>query len=109
MPGACPRPLFLIGFLVALSDALTSPQIARQLGDNLTSSIAVFTGLAATLVFGWLVFRLRRPVAHLIRILPLAQRLKQPALQQTLRIFSSLWYWPILLMVLVSVINLVGN
>ena len=29
-----PRPLFLIGFLAALSDALTSPQIARQLGGN---------------------------------------------------------------------------
>lgn len=28
----CPKPLFLIGFLAALSDALTSPQIARQLG-----------------------------------------------------------------------------
>ena len=33
----CPRPLFLIGFLAALSDALTSPQIARQLGGNITS------------------------------------------------------------------------
>ncbi len=52
-----PRPLFLIGFLVALSDALTSPQIAHQLGSNLTSSMAVFTGLAASISFG-LVFRL---------------------------------------------------
>ncbi|MVV47646.1 mechanosensitive ion channel [Pseudomonas sp. PB120] len=103
-----PRPLFLIGFLVALSDALTSPQIGRQLGGNLTSSIAVFTGLAATITFGILVLRMRRPVAHLIRILPLAQRLSQPAVRETLRIFSGLWHWPILLMVLVSVINLIG-
>ncbi|WP_421548940.1 mechanosensitive ion channel family protein [Pseudomonas sp. QD4] len=104
----CPRPLFLIGFLAALSDALTSPQIARQLGGNITSSIAVFTGLFASVIFGLLVIRLRRPVAHLIRNRPLAQRLKQPALQESLRIFSGLWYWPILLMVLVSAINLIG-
>ncbi|MFP0195318.1 hypothetical protein ACKJSM_09115 [Pseudomonas sp. PHC1] len=38
---AASLPLFLIGFLAALSDALTSPQIARQLGGNITSSIAV--------------------------------------------------------------------
>jgi small-conductance mechanosensitive channel len=104
----CPRPLFLIGFLAALSDALTSPQIARQLGGNITSSIAVFTGLFAAVIFGVLVVRLRRPVAHLIRNRPLAQRLKHPALQQSLRVFSGLWYWPILLMVLVSAINLIG-
>lgn len=103
-----PRPLFVIGFLVALSDALTSPQIAHQLGSNLTSSIAVFTGLAATISFGLLVFRMRRPVGQMIRILPLAQRRSQPALRETLRIFSGLWYWPILLMVLVSVINLIS-
>ncbi|HWT68556.1 MAG TPA: mechanosensitive ion channel family protein [Pseudomonas sp.] len=103
-----PRPLFVIGFLVALSDALTSPQIAHQLGSNLTSSIAVFTGLAATIAFGLLVLRMRRPVGQVIRILPLAQRRSQPALRETLRIFSGLWYWPILLMVLVSVINLIS-
>ncbi|WP_439877727.1 mechanosensitive ion channel family protein [Pseudomonas prosekii] len=104
----CPKPLFLIGFLAALSDALTSPQIARQLGGNITSSVAVFTGLFASIIFGLLVIRLRRPVAHLIRNRPLSQRLKQPSLQESLRIFSGLWYWPILLMVMVSAINLIG-
>lgn len=104
----CPKPLFLIGFLAALSDALTSPQIARQLGGNITSSIAVFTGLFASVIFAMLVIRLRRPVAHLIRNRPLAQRLKHPAVQQSLRVFSGLWFWPILLMVLVSAINLIG-
>ncbi|NWA91635.1 mechanosensitive ion channel [Pseudomonas sp. D8002] len=104
----CPKPLFLIGFLAALSDALTSPQIARQLGGNITASVAIFTGLFASVIFGMLVIRLRRPVAHLIRNRPLAQRLKHPAVQQSLRVFSGLWYWPILLMVLVSAINLIG-
>ncbi len=87
---------------------LTSPQIARQLGGNITSSVAVFTGLIASIIFGLLVIRLRRPVAHLIRNRSLAQRLKQPSLQESLRIFSGLWYWPIVLMVLVSAINLIG-
>ncbi|WP_412072524.1 mechanosensitive ion channel family protein [Pseudomonas fluorescens] len=101
-------PLFLIGFFAALSDALTSPQIARQLGGNITSSVAVFTGFFASIIFGVLVIRLRRPVAHLIRNRSLSQRMKQPALQESLRIFSGLWYWPILLMVLVSAINVIG-
>ncbi|WMN17156.1 mechanosensitive ion channel family protein [Pseudomonas piscis] len=104
----CPKPLFLMGFLAALSDALASPQIARQLGGNITSSVAVITGLLATLIFAVLVVRLRRPVAQLIRNRPLSQRLGQPAMQESLRIFSGLWYWPILLMALVSAVNLIG-
>ena len=103
-----PRPLFMIGFLAAWSDALTSPQIARQLGGNITSSIAVVTGLLATLVFASLVIRLRRPVAHLIRNRSLKDRLQHRALQETLRIFSNLWYLPILLMILVSAVHLIG-
>lgn len=103
-----PRPLFMIGFLAAWSDALTSPQIARQLGGNITSSIAVITGLLATLVFAGLVIRLRRPVAHLIRNRSLEDRLQHRALQETLRIFSNLWYLPILLMILVSAVHLIG-
>ncbi|WP_028694466.1 mechanosensitive ion channel family protein [Pseudomonas cremoricolorata] len=103
-----PRPLFLIGFLAAWSDALTSPQIARQLGGNITSSIAVLTGLTATFIFASLVLRLRRPVAHLIRNRSLKDRLGHRAVQETLRIFSNLWYLPILLMILVSAIHLIG-
>lgn len=103
----CPKPLFLIGFFAALNDALSSPQIARQLGGNLTSSVAVCVGLLASAIFAVLVIRLRRPVAHLIRNRSLAQRLTQPALQASLRLFSGLWYWPFLLMVLVSAINLI--
>jgi small-conductance mechanosensitive channel len=103
-----PRPLFLIGFLAAWSDALTSPQIARQLGGNITASIAVFTGLTATVIFASLVIRLRRPVAHLIRNRAFKDRLQHRAVQETLRIFSVVWYLPILLMILVSAIHLIG-
>ncbi|MBK5000749.1 mechanosensitive ion channel [Pseudomonas sp. S31] len=103
-----PRLLFMIGFLAAWSDALTSPQIARQLGGNITTSIAVLTGLLATAIFASLVLRLRRPVAHLIRNRSLKDRLQHRAVQETLRIFSVLWYLPILLMILVSAIHLIG-
>ena len=103
-----PRPLFMIGFLAAWSDALTSPQIARQLGGNITSSIAVVTGLLATFIFASLVVRLRRPVAHLIRNRALQDRQQHRAVQETLRIFSNIWYLPILLMILVSAIHLIG-
>jgi len=103
-----PRPLFLIGFLAAWSDALTSPQIARHLGGNITSSVAAVTGLLATLAFAVLVLRLRRPVAHLIRNRALPDRLQHRAVQETLRIFSALWFLPILMMILVSAIHLIG-
>ncbi|MDD2049733.1 mechanosensitive ion channel family protein [Pseudomonas putida] len=103
-----PRPLFLIGFLAAWSDALTSPQIARYLGGNITSSVAAVTGLLATLAFAVLVLRLRRPVAHLIRNRALPDRLQHRAVQETLRIFSALWFLPILMMILVSAIHLIG-
>lgn len=81
------RALFLIGFFSALSDAMSSPQIARQIGGNIASCLSVFAGLLACAILGWLVVRLRRPVAHLIRNRALAQRLGQPALQESLRIF----------------------
>lgn len=103
-----PRPLFLIGFLAAWSDALTSPQIARQLGGNITASVAVITGLTATFIFASLVIRLRRPVAHLIRNRAFKDRVQHRAVQETLRIFSALWYLPILLMILVLAVHLVG-
>ncbi|MFF7710922.1 mechanosensitive ion channel domain-containing protein [Pseudomonas sp. NPDC007930] len=103
-----PRQLFLIGFLAALGDALTSPQIARQLGSNLTASIAAICGLLATVLFAALVLRMRRPVAHLIRNRGYNQRHQHRAVQETLRIFSALWYLPILLMILVSMIHLIG-
>ena len=102
------RPLFLIGFFAAFSDAMNSPQIAPQLGGNLASCLSVVTGLIACFIFAFLAIKLRRPVAHLIRDRALAQRLGQPALQESLRIFSVLWYWPILLMLLVSMLNLIG-
>jgi len=103
-----PKPLFVIGFLAALSDALTSPQIARQIGSNVTTSVAVFTGLFASVVFCILIIKVRRPIAHLIRNRSLSSRLAQPALQQSLKIFSNLWHLPILLMILVSAISLIG-
>lgn len=103
-----PKPLFIVGFMAALSDALTSPQIARQIGNNVTTSVAVFTGLFASVVFCILVIKVRRPIAHLIRNRSLSSRLARPALQESLKVFSNLWYLPILLMILVSAVNLIG-
>ena len=102
------RPLFAIGFFAALSDATNNPQIAQDFGRNIASCFSVLSGLAACFIFAYLSIKLRRPVAHLIRNRALAQRLGQPALQESLRIFSVLWYWPILLMLLVSALNLLG-
>ena len=105
---AAPTPLFVIGFLAALGDALTSGQISRQLGSNLTGSIAVVSGLLATITFATLVLRMRRPVAQLIRNRSYRQRHEHRAVQETLRVFSAVWYFPILLMILVSAIHLIG-
>lgn len=103
-----PRPLFMVGFLAALSDALTSPQISRQLGDNVTTSAGVFAGLFASVLFCLLILKVRRPIAHLIRNRALSTRLHRPALQESLKVFSNLWHWPILLMILVSAVHLIG-
>lgn len=99
-------PLFMIGFLSALSDAMNSSTIILEVGDNIARCLSVLAGLMACGIFAYLTVRLRRPVAHLISDRGLAQRLGQPALQESLRIFSMLWYWPILLMLLVSALNL---
>ncbi|MGV8920977.1 MAG: mechanosensitive ion channel family protein [Pseudomonas sp.] len=103
-----PRPLFLTAFLAAVGDGLNSPQISRQLGENVASSVAVVTGLFASVIFAVLVVKMRRPVAHLIRNRSLGARIHQPALQESLKIFSSIWYLPMLLMILVSTIHLIG-
>ena len=103
-----PRPLFVIGFLAALSDAFINPIVTNAFGGNLTASVSAISGLVATLIFAVLVVRMRRPVAHLIRNRSLHQRLHHRAVQETLRIFSGLWYWPILLMILVSMVHLIG-
>lgn len=100
--------LFLMGFLAAISDALANHRVTSLLGGNITTTLAVIAGLGAVTNLSVLVFRLRRPVAQLIRNRPLAQRLSKPALQESLRIFSGLWYWPILLMMLVSAVHLLG-
>ena len=102
------RPLFAIGFFAALSDATNNPIIAQDFGRNIASCLSVLSGLAACFIFAYLSIKLRRPVAHLIRDRALAQRLGQPALQESLRIFSILWYWPIILMLLVTALNLLG-
>ena len=102
------RPLFMVGFLAALSDAMNSPQITQEIGGNIASCLSVFSGLVACIIFACLAVRLRRPVAQLIRNRALAQRLGQPALQESLRIFSVLWYWPLLLMLLATALNLLG-
>lgn len=103
-----PRPLFAVIFLVAWSDALTSQQVSHQLGSNITSTVAVLSGLLASVAFAVLVVKLRRPVAHLICNRDYDQRRQNHAIQETLRIFSSVWYFPILLMIMVSVVNLIG-
>ncbi|MCU1726382.1 mechanosensitive ion channel family protein [Pseudomonas sp. 7P_10.2_Bac1] len=102
------RSLFTIGFFAALSDGMDTPHVGLVIGANVASYLSILCGLIACAVFAFLTIKLRRPVAHLIRDRALAQRLGQPALQESLRIFSVLWYLPILLMLLVSALNLVG-
>lgn len=104
----CVRPLFAMGFFAALSDGMDTPQVGLTLGANVASCLSIFSGLVACAVFAYLAIKLRRPVGQLIRNRALAQRLGQPAFQESLRIFSVLWYWPVLLMLLVSALDLVG-
>ncbi|MFC0268958.1 mechanosensitive ion channel family protein [Kushneria aurantia] len=97
-------PLFWIGAVAALGDAFTSSQLRESLGSGLTDFAAGIANLLAVLLTGLFVIRFRRPVRHLIRNRPWAQRREGGAVGELLRVLGGLWHVPALLLVAVSLI-----
>nr|WP_236101154.1 hypothetical protein [Pseudomonas argentinensis] len=96
------RPLWLIGSFAAFGEALNDPRLVASLGGNLAHTTATLTNVLAALCTGLFILRFRRPIAHLIRNQPLARRLRQRGISETVELLGSFWYLPALALVAIS-------
>ncbi|SDL21476.1 Small-conductance mechanosensitive channel [Modicisalibacter muralis] len=106
------RRLFVIGALAALGDAVSSDQLTALLGEDLAGWLAVSASVLAGLVSGRLVLRIKRPVKHLIRNRPYAQRRDTTSVRELTRLLARLWHVPALLLIgasLAAILITVGD
>nr|WP_036987921.1 MULTISPECIES: mechanosensitive ion channel family protein [unclassified Pseudomonas] len=96
------RPLWLIGSFAAFGEALNDPRLVASLGGNLAHTTATLTNVLAALCTGLFIIRFRRPIAHLMRNQPLARRLRQRGISETVELLGSFWYLPALALVAIS-------
>ncbi|TBU93456.1 mechanosensitive ion channel family protein [Phytopseudomonas dryadis] len=96
------RPLWLIGSFAAFGEALSDPRLVASLGANLAHTTATLANVLAALSTGLFILRFRRPIAHLMRNQPLARRLKQRGISETVELLGSFWYLPALALVAIS-------
>ncbi|MFB4367732.1 mechanosensitive ion channel family protein [Pseudomonas sp. LR_1] len=96
------RPLWLVGSFAAFGEALNDPRLVASLGGNLAHTTATLTNVLAALCTGLFIIRFRRPIAHLMRNQPLARRLRQRGISETVELLGSFWYLPALALVAIS-------
>lgn len=102
-------PLFIIGVLFALEDALGTSELTEPLGPELASALAlIFSVIAAFLSF-FLIVRNRRPVTHLIRNRPYKQRQNQGVWREVTALLARLWHIPMLMAISASVLAVFAN
>ncbi|BAN26591.1 mechanosensitive ion channel family protein [Caballeronia insecticola] len=102
-------PLFAIGACGALGDAMANPDVMRQLGPNLAVMLSTIAILAAALCSAYFAVAFRRPVTHLIRNRPYAQRRDHQLATEALDIVASLWHIPILLIAVALVVAIIDG
>jgi small-conductance mechanosensitive channel len=90
-------PLFIIGALFALSDALGSSELGSQLGADLASTLALVFSMLGALLAIFVITRNRRPITHLIRNQPYSQRKNQGVWRELVGLLARLWHIPLLL------------
>ncbi|MEM5460784.1 mechanosensitive ion channel family protein [Paraburkholderia phytofirmans] len=100
-------PLFAIGACGALGDAMANPDVTNLLGLNLAGLVSASANVAAALLIGYFALAYRRPVTHLIRNRPYAQRRDHKLATEALDILASLWNIPVLLIAIASVFTIV--
>ncbi len=98
------RRLFAIGVLAALGDAVNSERLTTLLGGDLAGWLSVSANVIAALLSGQLVLRLKRPVKHLIRNRPYAQRRDKDALRDLITLLARVWHVPALLLIGASLV-----
>ncbi len=96
-------PLFFIGALVALGDAVNSNRMIGLLGYSLSDGLSVSANVIAAIMSGILVIRIRRPVAHLISNRRLKNRLNNN-FRDLVTFAARLWHIPALLLVIASLV-----
>ena len=102
-------PLFIIGVLFALEDALGTAELTSQLGTELASALALTFSIAAALLSFFLILRNRLPVTHLIRNRPYKQRQNQGVGREVTALLARLWHIPMLLAISASVVAVFIN
>ncbi|TDN57786.1 small-conductance mechanosensitive channel [Paraburkholderia sp. BL10I2N1] len=100
-------PLFAIGACGALGDATANPHVTGLLGVNLAGLVSASANVAAAVTIGYFALAYRRPVTHLIRNRPYAQRRDHKLATEALDILASLWHIPILLIAIASVVAII--
>lgn len=103
------RPLFVIGVLFALEDALDTGDLVAYLGTELASALALTFSIIAAVLSFYLIVRNRRPVTHLIRNRPYKQRRDQGVWREVTALLARLWHIPMLLAISASVAAVVAN
>ena len=104
-----PLPLFIIGGLFALADALDTSELTARLGNDLSTALALTFSIIAALISFYLIIRNRRPVTHLIRNRPYPQRQRQGVWGEATAWLAKLWHVPVLLAIGASVIAVFTN
>lgn len=102
-------PLFIIGVLFALEDALSTNELIVQLGAELASALALIFSIAAAMLSFFVIVRNRRPVTHLIRNRPYTQRKDQGVGREVTALLARLWHIPMLLAISASVVAVFIN
>ena len=97
-------PLFYIGSVAALGDALNANLLTEALGSSLAGFSAEIVNIAAVLLTGFFVVRFRRPIRHLIRNRPLSQRREGGAISDLIQVLGKVWHIPALLIVAASLL-----
>ncbi len=95
-------PLWLIGSLAALGDALHDPEITSVFGLGIAQFSGLLANVAAATLSALFILRFRRPVTHLIRNQPRERRAKRQGLHKLLRLIGPLWFIPFLILVGIS-------
>ncbi|WP_252738172.1 mechanosensitive ion channel domain-containing protein [Marinobacter salexigens] len=102
-------PLFIIGVLFALEDALGTSELTEPLGNELASALALIFSVIAALLSFYLIIRNRRPVTHLIRNRPYKQRQNQGVWREVTALLARLWHIPMLMAISASVVAVFVN
>ncbi|MES3675761.1 mechanosensitive ion channel family protein [Halomonas elongata] len=93
------RPLFMIGALIALGDALNSSRLTDLIGLDLASLCSVLANTLAAVLSGRFILNFKRPIKHLIRNRPYSHRRDKGSASEVIRVVGGLWHVPALLLV----------